>query len=62
MLEGSVPGLFGISREAASGQLPAFEMVTDAVTANAFARAGLIAAITGYKVFFFLALHLGFLS
>ena len=62
MFEGSVPGFFSICRKAASGQLPAFQMVTDAFTANALAGTGIIAAIAGRKVFFFLALHKRFLS
>ena len=57
VLERPVPGLFCISRITATGKLPAFEVVAEAFTANTFARAGLIAAITGCEVFFFLALH-----
>jgi len=57
MLERSVPGLFSISRKTATGKLSASEVVADAFTANTFARAGLIAAITGCEVFFFLTLH-----
>ena len=57
MLEGSVPGLFCISWKTATRKLPAFEVVADAFTANTFACAGLIAAITGCEVFFFLTLH-----
>jgi hypothetical protein len=62
MLEGSVPGFFRVSREAASGQLPAFEMVADAFTANALACTGIIAAVAGRKVFFLSTLHIRFLS
>ena len=57
MLERSVPGLFSIRRKTATGKLPAFEVIADAFTTNPFARAGLIAAIAGCEVFFFLTLH-----
>jgi hypothetical protein len=57
MLERSIPGFFGIGRKAASGKLPAFEVIADAFAANAFTRAGLVAAIAGCKVFVFTTLH-----
>ena len=47
MLERPVPGLFSIRRKAATGKLPAFEVIADALTANTFTRTGLIAAIAG---------------
>ena len=62
MLEGSIPGFLGFSRKAASGQLAAFEMVADALTAIALARTGFIAAIAIFSVFFFVTLHRRFLS
>ena len=48
MLERPVPFLFSIAGKAASGQLPALKVVADAFTADSFARAGFIAAITGF--------------
>lgn len=57
MLKRSVPGFFSRSRKAAPWELSAFKVVADAFAANTFAWAGLIAAIAGCKVFFFLALH-----
>jgi len=59
MLERSIPGFFGTGRKAASGKLPAFEVIADAFAANTFARAGLIAAIAGFKVFVFMTFHGG---
>ena len=57
MFERSVPGFFSLRGKAASGKLPAFEVVADALTTNALACAGLITAIAGCKVIFFLTLH-----
>ena len=57
MLERSVPGLFRILRKTAAGKLPAIKVIADTFTANTFPRAGLVAAITGFEVFFFLTLH-----
>jgi len=57
MLERSIPGLFSISRKAATGKLSTFKVVADAFAANTFARAGIVTAIAGCEVFFFLALH-----
>jgi hypothetical protein len=62
MLEGSVPGFFGIGGKAAAGQLSAFKMVADALTAKSLATAWIIAAVAGREVFFFLTLHRRFLS
>ena len=62
MFERPVPGFLGIAGKAASRKLPAFEVIADTIAANAFACAGLIAAIAGLKVFFFFTLHLRFLS
>jgi hypothetical protein len=59
MFEGSVPGFFGLVGKAASGKLAAFEVVADALTANPLARAGFVAAIAGFEIFFFLTLHRG---
>jgi hypothetical protein len=62
MLERSVPCFFSITGKAASRKLAAFQMVADAIAADALACTGFITAIAGFKVFFFFTLHVHFLS
>jgi hypothetical protein len=57
MFERAVIGTLGVIRESASGQFPAFYMVLQTIAAETFARAGFIATIAVFQVFFLFAVH-----
>lgn len=57
MLERSVPGLLSIGREATSGQLPASQVIANALATDSLALAGFITAVTGTQILFLIALH-----
>lgn len=57
MLEGTVVGLFGIRGEAAAGQLPVFQMMLDALAADAVSRTSSIGAGAFLGILFFPAFH-----
>ena len=59
MLEGPVPGFFGINRKIASGQLSTLQMVAQTLAADSFAGAGIICAVTSIEILFFAAFHCG---
>jgi hypothetical protein len=58
MLERPVIGSFGSGIKTAGRQLAAFQMIADAIAADALAGARLVTAVAGSQIFFFLALHL----
>ena len=57
VFERSVIGALCVSREAASRQFAAFQMILQAFAADAFSRAGLITAIAVLEMVLFLTLH-----
>lgn len=57
MIERAVIGLFGFFGKTAAGELAAFQVITDAVTAHPLPGAGIISALAGFQVFFLFALH-----
>jgi hypothetical protein len=57
MLKRTIIGLFSIRGETASGQLPALQVVLDALTANTRPGTSGIAAVTSPGIFFFPAFH-----
>jgi len=57
MFERTVIGPFSIRRETACGQLPALQVVLDALAADTCPGASTIAAIAFTDVLFFPALH-----
>jgi hypothetical protein len=59
MLEGSVVGLLGIPGKTAGGQLPAPQVVLQALATDPFLGAGIIAAVASLHVLLFSALHGG---
>ena len=57
MLERPVIGPLGICREKAGGQLPAVQVITDALTAIALSGTGFIAAIAVLHILVLLTIH-----
>ena len=57
MFERTIVSPFGIGREAACGQLPALQMVLDALAADARPGASTIGAGTFIGILFFPAFH-----
>ena len=57
MFERTIISLFGIGRETACGQLPALQVVLDALATDARPGASAIAAVTFSGIFLFPALH-----
>lgn len=62
MFERTVIGPFRISGKTAAGELATFQMITDAVTAEPFPRAGIISAQAVLQIFILFALHALLLS
>jgi hypothetical protein len=57
MLEGAVVGAFGRRGEEAAGEFLGFEMIGDALAAEAFAGTGAVAARALLEVFGLMAFH-----
>jgi hypothetical protein len=57
MLEAAVKSGFSLLWEAACRQLSVLQMISDAVAADSFARAGLIGAVACTLILISLALH-----
>jgi hypothetical protein len=57
MLEGPVIGAFRICRKKAGGYFPAFQMITNAITAHSLFGTGVIAAIAVLQILFLLTIH-----
>ena len=57
MVEGPVVGSFGVIGKTAARQLPALQMVAQAITADSFSRTRIVAAVAVGQVPVFLALH-----
>jgi hypothetical protein len=57
MIEGPVVSLFCVLRKAATRQLPAFQVVLQAFTAETLPRASAVAAVAHFEILFFPAFH-----
>jgi hypothetical protein len=57
IFKGSVIGALPFPGKTAPRKLAAFQVVTDAVAADAFSGAGFIGTCTGCQIFFFFAFH-----
>jgi len=53
----AVVGLLGLGRKAAAGELPALEVIAEALAAQALARAAVVGAGAAGQVLSFLAVH-----
>jgi len=57
MLEGTVVGPLGVFGKTAGGELPALQMILQALAANPLPGAGFIAAIAALQVLVLFAFH-----
>jgi hypothetical protein len=57
MFEGAVVGRLGVCGKNAAGQLPAFKVIGNALTADSLLGAGRVSAGASFQIFFLFTLH-----